>query len=63
MPELEPLDGVVIVSEVAARRPGGVRRRRPAGPFALAAGDRLVGRLDEHPFLDEDEHDDDGHQH
>ena len=35
-----------------------------AGPFQPAADDRLVGRLDEHPFLELDEdHDHAGHQH
>ena len=51
VPELDPLDGVVIVAEVASRRcdPRAAvheRRRRPDAPFRLA-GTRtaLVGRL------------------
>ena len=64
IPELEPLDGVVMVSEVGT--PVDLESFDDddgAGPFAPAADDRLVGRLDEHPFLDEDEHDHAGHQH
>ncbi|MEH0825371.1 MULTISPECIES: hypothetical protein [unclassified Micromonospora] len=64
VPELEPLDGVVMVSEVGT--PVDLESfddDDPVGPFQPAAGDRLVGRLDEHPFLDEDEHDHAGHQH
>ncbi|MEU1753980.1 hypothetical protein ABZ436_15125 [Micromonospora matsumotoense] len=64
VPELEPLDGVVMVSEVGT--PVDLESfddDDPVGPFAPAADDRLVGRLDEHPFLDEDEHDHAGHQH
>ncbi|WP_328346292.1 hypothetical protein [Micromonospora sp. NBC_00421] len=64
VPELEPLDGVVMVSEVGT--PVDLESfddDDPVGPFTPAADDRLVGRLDEHPFLDEDEHDHAGHQH
>lgn len=53
VPELEPLDGVVMVSEVGT--PVDLEAfddDDPAGPFQPAADDRLVGRLDEHPFLD-----------
>lgn len=53
VPQLEPLDGVVAVAEVtgpldleAYADDDGV------GPFTLGAGDRVVGRLDERPFLD-----------
>lgn len=52
IPELEPLDGVVMVSEVHA--PLDVEAfgdEDSAGPFQPATDDRLVGRLDEHPFL------------
>ncbi|KWV33002.1 MULTISPECIES: hypothetical protein [Micromonospora] len=64
VPELEPLDGVVMVSEVGT--PVDLESFSdddPVGPFTPAADDRLVGRLDEHPFLDEDDHDHAGHQH
>ncbi|MEV0940876.1 hypothetical protein [Micromonospora wenchangensis] len=64
VPELEPLDGVVMVSEVGT--PVDLESfddDDPVGPFTPAADDRLVGRLDEHPFLDEDDHDHAGHQH
>ena len=52
VPELEPLDGVLTVSEVA--KPLDLEAFEDddgAGPFAPAADDLLVGRLDEHPFL------------
>lgn len=52
IPELEPLDGVVMISEVGA--PVDLESfddDDPVGPFQPAADDRLVGRLDEHPFL------------
>ena len=52
VPELEPLDGVVMVSEVGT--PVDLESfddDDPVGPFQPAADDRLVGRLDEHPFL------------
>ncbi|MFE0588976.1 hypothetical protein [Micromonospora echinospora] len=63
VPELEPLDGVVMVSEV--NTPVDLESfddDDPVGPFQPAADDRLVGRLDEHPFLDLDE-DELGHTH
>jgi hypothetical protein len=55
VPELEPLDGVVAVAELAepleleeyAEDDG-------TGPFQLAGSDRLVGRLDEHSYADLD---------
>lgn len=56
VPELEPLDGVVMVSEVGT--PVDLESfddDDPVGPFQPAADDRLVGRLDEHPFLEMDE--------
>ncbi|GAB1641162.1 hypothetical protein [Krasilnikovia sp. MM14-A1259] len=63
VPELEPLDGLLTVSEVA--QPLDLEAYDDAdgtGPFTPEAGDLLVGRLDEHPFLpDEDEEHD--HQH
>lgn len=52
--ELDPCDGLVTVVEVD--RPlaaDDFPDDDAAGAFALADGDRLVGRLDEHPFLDE----------
>ncbi|WP_410809531.1 hypothetical protein [Micromonospora sp. 067-2] len=65
VPELEPLDGVVMVSEVGT--PVDLESfddDDPAGPFQPAVDDRLVGRLDEHPFLElDDDHDHAGHQH
>ncbi len=55
VPELEPLDGVVAVAELAEPldleefpEDDGV------GPFQLAGADRLVGRLDEHSYADLD---------
>ncbi|SCF22957.1 hypothetical protein [Micromonospora mirobrigensis] len=64
VPELEPLDGVVMVSEVGT--PVDLESfddDDPVGPFQPAADDRLVGRLDEHPYLDDEEHDHAGHSH
>ncbi|MET7879239.1 hypothetical protein [Micromonospora profundi] len=65
VPELEPLDGVVMVSEVGT--PVDLESfddDDAVGPFQPAADDRLVGRLDEHPFLElDDDHDHAGHQH
>ncbi|MEW2382284.1 hypothetical protein AB0873_09360 [Micromonospora sp. NPDC047707] len=60
VPELEPLDGVVMVSEVST--PVDLESfddDDAVGPFQPAPDDRLVGRLDEHPFLelDDEEHD------
>ena len=60
IPELEPLDGVVMVPRW--RTPLDPEafdddRRRPARSRS-AADDRLVGRLDEHPYVDLDEDDD-----
>ncbi|RKN48654.1 hypothetical protein [Micromonospora endolithica] len=60
VPELEPLDGVVMVSEVGT--PVDLESfddDDPVGPFQPAVDDRLVGRLDEHSFLESDEHDHD----
>ncbi|MCX5064749.1 hypothetical protein AB0F59_27775 [Micromonospora lupini] len=65
VPELEPLDGVVMVSEVGT--PVDLESfddDDAVGPFQPASDDRLVGRLDEHPFLElDDDHDHAGHQH
>jgi len=62
VPELEPLDGVVMVSEVGT--PVDLESfddDDAVGPFQPAADDRLVGRLDEHPFMDLDEEHDHAH--
>jgi hypothetical protein len=62
--ELEPLDGVLTVSEVA--KPLDLEEfddEDGAGPFALGSDDQLVGRLDEHPFLPGEEEDHRGHEH
>jgi hypothetical protein len=59
VPELEPLDGVLTVSEV--KEPLNLEAYDDAdgiGPFAPVDGDQLVGRLDEHPYLPEDAEDD-----
>jgi hypothetical protein len=63
VPELEPLDGLVTVSEVAVPLDlEAFADDDGAGPFAPADDDLLVGRLDEHPFPD-DEDDHEGHDH
>lgn len=52
VPELDPLDGVVMVSEVAAPLDlEAFDDDDSVGPFQPGSGDQLVGRLDEHPFL------------
>ena len=64
VPELEPLDGLLTVSEVVA--PLDLEAFEDSdgiGPFAPADGDLLVGRLDEHPFLPDEEEDHAGHNH
>jgi hypothetical protein len=56
VPELEPLDGLLTVSEV--REPLDLEAFEDTdgtGPFTPGPDDQLVGRLDEHPFLPEDE--------
>ena len=56
LPELEPLDGLVAVVEVDAPLDlGAFEDTDGAGPFALGAPDRLVGRLDEQPYVDLDD--------
>lgn len=58
VPELEPLDGVVTVSEVAAPLDlESFDDDDAVGPFRPASDDQLVGRLDEHPFLSSDAED------
>jgi hypothetical protein len=65
VPEMEPLDGLVTVTEVA--KPLDLEAYEDddgTGPFAAAPDDVLVGRLDEHPFLpDEDDENHAGHDH
>jgi len=59
VPELEPLDGLVAVAEVAtALDLGAYDEVDGAGPFSLASPDRLVGRLDEQPYADLDDDED-----
>jgi hypothetical protein len=56
VPELEPLDGVVAVAEVTTPLDlSAYDDVDGAGPFALASPDRLIGRLDEEPYVDLDE--------
>jgi hypothetical protein len=62
VPELEPLDGIVAVAEVAQPLDlDGYDETDGAGPFEMAAEDRLVGRLDEHPYTGDEE--DDGEEY
>jgi hypothetical protein len=64
VPELEPLDGLLTVSEIA--EPLDLEAFEDSdgtGPFAPTDGDLLVGRLDEHPFLPDEEEDHAGHNH
>ncbi|GIG59252.1 hypothetical protein Lfu02_36240 [Longispora fulva] len=54
IPELEPLDGVVTVSEVdSSLDPDAAPEDDIDAVFAVGAGEKLVGRFDEHPFDDE----------
>jgi hypothetical protein len=64
VPELEPLDGLLTVSEIV--EPLDLEAYEDSdgdGPFAPREGDLLVGRLDEHPFLPDEEEDHAGHNH
>jgi hypothetical protein len=64
VPELEPLDGLLTVSEIA--EPLDLDQYEDSdgtGPFAPKDTDLLVGRLDEHPFLPDEEEDHAGHNH
>jgi hypothetical protein len=55
IPELQPLDGLVMVSEVGSPLDlESFDDNDSAGPFRPGDGDRLVGRLDEHPYLPDD---------
>jgi hypothetical protein len=59
VPELEPLDGLVAVAEVeAALDLAAYDEVDGAGPFTLSDADRLVGRLDEQPYADLDDDED-----
>jgi len=56
VPELEPLDGLVIVAEVdAPLDPEAHAESDAEAPFRMAANDRAVGRLDERPYVDLDD--------
>ena len=64
VPELEPLDGLLTVSEIAEPLDlEAFEDSDGSGPFAPKEGDLLVGRLDEHPFLPDEEEDHAGHNH
>lgn len=53
IPELEPLDGVVVVAEVtSALSPEQYEGTDATGPFSLGPNDRLIDRVDEHASLD-----------
>ena len=57
VPELDPLDGIVIVTEVGAPLdPEAHHESDGEAPFRLADADRTVGRLDERSLLDLEEH-------
>jgi hypothetical protein len=58
VPELESLDGMVVVAEVGQPLdPESFEDTDGAGPFALSSTDRLVDRLDEHASIDLDDSD------
>jgi len=60
IPELESLDGVVVVAEIQTPLdPESYEDSDGAGPFALNAGERVVDRLDEHAFGELEEAEDD----
>jgi copper chaperone CopZ len=60
IPELESLNGVVVVAEVeTSLEPEEYADGDGDGAFRLVATDRLVDRLDEHAYLDFDDEDDD----
>lgn len=53
IPELESLDGVVVVAEVTRPLdPEAFEETDGDGPFTLSPGDRVVDRLDEHASID-----------
>jgi hypothetical protein len=51
VPELDPLDGVVTVSEVAEPLNVEALGDEAAAAFETREGDRMIGRLDEHPYV------------
>lgn len=56
VPELEPLDGLVTVTEVTEPlNLDAFADEDGTGPFQPGPDDLLVGRLDEHPFPDDDD--------
>lgn len=55
LPQLDPLDGVVLVAEVGEAFDPDGDGADAARPFLLGSEDRVVGRLDERPFADLDE--------
>jgi hypothetical protein len=56
VPELEPLDGIVTVAEVEqALDLDAFDEADGTGPFTIGPRERLVGRLDEHPYSDLEE--------
>ena len=57
IPELESLDGVVIVAEVdVPLDPEAYEDADAVGPFGLGDRDRVVDRLDEHAYVNLDDH-------
>jgi hypothetical protein len=59
IPELEPLDGVVTVSEIETSLDLDAAPEDDVDAlFAVADDERLVGRFDEHPFADDEEDED-----
>ncbi len=55
IPELESLNGVVVVAEVGtALDPEAYDDADATGPFALAGADRVLDRLDEHAYVEEE---------
>lgn len=56
VPQLEPLDGLVTVAEVTVPLDlDAFDEADGLGPFQLGADDRVVGRLDEHPYVELEE--------
>jgi hypothetical protein len=63
IPELESLDGVVVVAEVVEPLdPEVYEDADGTGPFTVNAGDRVVDRLDEHAFGELDEEEDEAEE-
>jgi hypothetical protein len=55
VPELESLNGVVVVAEVGtALDPEAYGDADATGPFAVVGTDRVLDRLDEHAYLDDE---------